>query len=114
VKYQAANTSEIHNFGGASADETRATRRDFGDMPIIVLTHAPRTPPPGITQQLQDQRTVAWEQMHNEIAAMSTHGVNEIVPRAGHLINYDRPEIVIDAIYQALAIAAGLQQKVTR
>ncbi|EIL92124.1 hypothetical protein UU9_02511 [Rhodanobacter fulvus Jip2] len=62
--------------------------------------------PKGITQQLQDQRTVMWEQMHNEIAAMSTHGVNEIVPRAGHLINYDRPEIVIDAIRQTLAIAA--------
>jgi pimeloyl-ACP methyl ester carboxylesterase len=105
-KYQAATTSEIHNFWGASADETRATRRDFGNMPIIVLTHAPYPPAKGITQQLQDQRTVMWEQMHNEIAAMSTHGVNEIVPRAGHLINYDRPEIVIDAIRQALAIAA--------
>jgi len=107
VKYQAANTSEIHNFwGGASADETRATRHNFGDMPIIVLTHAPYPPAKGITQQLQDQRTVMWEQFHNEVAAMSTHGVNEIVPRAGHLINYDRPEIVIDAIHQALVIAA--------
>ena len=107
AKYQAATTSEMHNFwGGASADETRATRRDFGDMPIIVLTHAPHAPAKGITQQLQDQRTVMWEQFQNEVAAMSTHGVNEIVPRSTHLINYDRPEIVIDAIHQALAIAA--------
>ena len=37
---------------------------------------------------------------------MSAHGVNELVPRTGHLIHYDRPEIVIDAIHQALAIAA--------
>jgi len=107
AKYQAATTSEMHNFwGGASADETRATRRDFGDMPIIVLTHAPHAPAKGITQQLQDQRTVMWEQFQNEVAAMSTRGVNEIVPRSTHLINYDRPEIVIDAIHQALAIAA--------
>lgn len=106
LKYQAAVASEIRSFYGASADQTRATRKDFGDMPIIVLTHAPQPPSKGVTQQLQDQRTVAWEQMHNEVAAMSTHGVNEIVPRAGHLINYDRPEIVIDAIHQALAIAA--------
>jgi hypothetical protein len=49
---------------------------------------------------------MVWEQMHNEVAAMSTHGVNWIVPRSGHTINYDRPEIVIDAIEQALAIAA--------
>jgi pimeloyl-ACP methyl ester carboxylesterase len=106
LKYQAAVASETQNFSGASADQTRATRKDFGDMPIIVLTHAPNHPVKGVTRQLQDQRTVTWEQMHNEIAAMSTHGVNEIVPRAGHLINYDRPEIVIDAIRQALAIAA--------
>lgn len=105
-KYQAAVASEARNFYGASADQTHATRKDFGDMPIIVLTHAPYPPFKGITQQLQDERTVTWEQMHNEVAAMSTHGVNEIVPRAGHLINYDRPEIVIDAIRQALAIAA--------
>jgi pimeloyl-ACP methyl ester carboxylesterase len=59
-----------------------------------------------MTPQEHAQRTIEWEQMHNEVAAMSTHGINEIVPRAGHLIQYDRPEIVIDAIRQALAIAA--------
>lgn len=106
LKYQAAVASELQNFRTASADQTRATRRDFGDMPIIVLTHAPYPRWKTLTQQEQDQRTVTWEQLHNEIAAMSTHGINEIVPRSGHLINYDRPEIVIDAIRQALAIAA--------
>ncbi|WP_426701510.1 alpha/beta fold hydrolase [Rhodanobacter sp. Col0626] len=106
LKYQAAFASESESFDGASADQTRATRRDFGDMPIIVLTHAPYPRSKTLTQQEQDQRTATWEQMHNEVAAMSTHGVNEIVPRAGHLINYDRPEIVIDAIHQALAVAA--------
>jgi pimeloyl-ACP methyl ester carboxylesterase len=106
LKYQAAVASERQSFYGVSGDQTRATRKDFGDMPIIVLTRAPHSRDKAETQQEQDQRTAAWEQMHNEIAAMSTHGVNEIVPRAGHLINYDRPEIVIDAIHQALAIAA--------
>jgi pimeloyl-ACP methyl ester carboxylesterase len=106
LKYQAAVASERQSFYGVSGDQTRATRRDFGGMPIIVLTRAPQPPGKDVTQQEQDQRTVAWEQMHNEVAAMSTHGVNEIVPRAGHLIQYDRPEVVIDAIRQALAIAA--------
>lgn len=106
LKYQTAVYSEYQAFNGVSADQTRATRRDFGDMPIIVLTRAPSPPRQELTQQELNQRTVAWEEMHNEVAAMSTHGINEIVPRSGHLINYDRPEIVIDAIRQALAIAA--------
>lgn len=106
LKSQKAHTSEEENFATVSADETRATRRDFGDMPIIMLTHAPRPAPKDLPQAMQDRRTMVWEQMHNEVAAMSTHGVNWIVPRSGHTINYDRPEIVIDAIEQALAIAA--------
>lgn len=36
---------------------------------------------------------------------MSTRGVNMIVPRTGHYVQYDRPEIVIDAVNQAVAIA---------
>jgi len=106
LKYQAAVASERQSFYGVSGDQTRATRRDFGDMPIIVLTHAPSPLAKNMTPQEHAQRTIEWEQMHNEVAAMSTHGINEIVPRAGHLIQYDRPEIVIDAIRQALAIAA--------
>lgn len=105
-KYQAAVASEYQAFYGASADQARATRRDFGDMPIIALTQSPRPPRPGRTQAEQDQRTVLLEAMHNEIAAMSTHGVNAVVPRSGHLVAYDRPEIVIDAIRQALALVA--------
>ena len=104
-KWQLANASEKKSVFDASADETRATRRDFGDMPIVVLTHAPHAWPKDWTQALQDRHTLVWEDMHNEIAAMSTHGVNEIVPRAGHYIQYDRPEIVIDAIEQAISIA---------
>lgn len=106
LKFQKASASEQANFATVSADETRATRRDFGDMPIIMLTHAPRPAPQGLPQAMQDRRTMVWEQLHNEVAAMSTHGANWIVPRSGHTINYDRPEIVIDAINQVLAIAS--------
>lgn len=105
LKWQLANASEKKSVFNASADETRATRKDFGDMPIIVLTHAPHPWPKDWTQALQDRHTLVWEDMHNEVAAMSTHGINEIVPRAGHYIQYDRPGIVIDAIDQVLSIA---------
>ncbi|HKT29361.1 alpha/beta hydrolase [Dyella sp.] len=105
LKWQSASASEKKSVFDASADETRTTRKDFGDMPIIVLTHAPHPWPKDWTQALQDRHTLVWEDMHNDLAAMSTHGVNEIVPHAGHYIQYDRPEIVIDAIDQVLSIA---------
>lgn len=111
LKWQLANASEKKSVFDASADETRATRKDFGDMPIIVLTHAPHPWPKDWTQALQDRHTLVWEDMHNEVAAMSTHGVNEIVPRSGHYIQYDRPEIVIDAIEQTMSIANSQSQQ---
>ena len=74
-------------------------------MPIIVLTHAPYPKSKDETQEQRNQRTLLWEDLHTQVAAMSTHGVNMIVPGSGHYVQYDRPEIVIDAVNQALAIA---------
>lgn len=111
ASWQSAALSERENIFYKSADETRATRRDFGDMPIIVLTHAPYPKAKDETQEIRDQRTLVWEQMHNEVAAMSTHGVNEIVSKTGHFIQLDRPQIVIDAIEQVMAIAKSQSQQ---
>ena len=103
--WQAAVASERQCVFYASADETRATRKDFGDMPIIVLTHAPHAKAADETQEQQNQRTLLWEDMHSQIAAMSTRGINAIVPSAGHYIQFERPQIVIDAVNQAIVIS---------
>lgn len=103
--WQAAAASERQSVFYASADETRATRKHFGDMPIIVLTHSPYPKAKDETQEERNERTLLWESLHLEIAAMSTRGVNEIVPNSGHYIQYDHPQVVIDAIDQALSIA---------
>lgn len=104
-KWQAAAASERESVFYASAQQTRATRKDFGAMPIIVLTHAPYPKGKDETQEQRNQRTLLWEDLHTQVAAMSTHGINIIVPRSGHFVQYDRPEIVIDAVNQAVAIA---------
>lgn len=111
LKWQQAQASELKNVFYASADQTRATRKDFGDMPIIVLTKAPRSRGKDETQELLDRRTLIWEDMHTQVAAMSTHGVNEIVPRSSHEIQGDRPGIVVEAIQQTLSIADDQAKK---
>jgi pimeloyl-ACP methyl ester carboxylesterase len=103
--WQAAFLSERENTPYTSAEQTRATRKQFGDMPIIVLTHAPHAKQQNETLEQADQRTLLWEDLHSQIAAMSTRGINIIVPNAGHYIQFDRPQIVIDAVIQAVAIS---------
>jgi hypothetical protein len=47
----------------------------------------------------------AFPKLHLDVSAMSTCGVNEIVPNSGHCIQYGRPQVVIDAVDQAVNIA---------
>jgi pimeloyl-ACP methyl ester carboxylesterase len=109
--WQAAFFSERQSTPYISAEQTRATRKIFGDMPIIVLTHAPHAKQQNETQEQGDQRTLLWEELHSQIAAMTTRGINIIVPNAGHYIQFDRPQIVIDAVNEAIAISRDRRTK---
>jgi pimeloyl-ACP methyl ester carboxylesterase len=107
ARWQAGELSEWENVFTTSADQTRATRKDFGDMPIIALTHSPYPVAKDETQDIRNQRTLLWEGFHNQVASMSTRGINIIVPNSNHYIQYDHPQVVIDAINQAVSIARG-------
>ena len=104
-RFQAAVASERENVFYASAEETRATRKDFGDMPLIVLTHSPYPKRDDETQDERYRRTLSWEGLHTRVAAMSSRGINIIVPNSGHYIQYDKPQVVIDAINQAIELS---------
>jgi len=110
VRWQATIASERESVAYASTDQTRATRKHYGNMPIIVLTHSPYPKAKDETQEIRNQRTLSWESLHLEVAAMSTRGVNEIVPNSGHYIQYDHPQVVIDAVNQVVAIAREERQ----
>jgi pimeloyl-ACP methyl ester carboxylesterase len=89
--------------------------RNYGDMPLIVLTATDMgSPPPEATPDFLAQGAAWIETMnlgHDELAALSTRGVNARVPGATHAIQLVKPQVVIDAIVavvaQARAAAAG-------
>ncbi|WP_158543551.1 alpha/beta fold hydrolase [Dyella solisilvae] len=102
-RWQAAVASERENVFYESAAEARGTRKDFGDMPIIVLTHSPFAKRSDETQDERNQRTLLWEDLHLQVAAMSSRGINVIVPNSTHYIQYDKPQVVIDAVRQVVS-----------
>jgi pimeloyl-ACP methyl ester carboxylesterase len=77
----------------------------FGDLPVIVLTAgmAQVTPDAAIREQLD----AIWVQLHDDLAAMSTQGRNEIVSGARHGIQDDRPAAVVDAVRELVEGARG-------
>jgi len=91
----------------ASSDEVAAARRPLGDMPLIVLTAANSPQPrPGKSAPAAETRRQLWRAMHDEIAALSMRGERRTVD-AGHAIQLQKPDVVIAAVAEVIAMARG-------
>jgi pimeloyl-ACP methyl ester carboxylesterase len=102
-----ATRSEIEQMPGASTEQLVASRRSYGDMPLIVLTRGDyeKGMPPGFTADDRAAMRSVWEAMHAEMAALSEKGEHRFVPAAGHYIQIDAPQAVIDAAAEVVAAA---------
>ena len=96
--------SEDEEAMGRGSDEVEASKRSYGDLPLIVLTST--TPDSGDINH-PDAGFIARSKvvmtMHDEIARLSTRGVNRAVPGASHQIEVSFPQAVIDAVDEVVA-----------
>jgi pimeloyl-ACP methyl ester carboxylesterase len=80
-------------------------KRNYGDLPLIVLTRTEFQPPldyPEAARAEIPAEEAAWNKGHDQLAALSTRGVNARVPGAPHFIHDAKPQVVIDAIEQVV------------
>ena len=93
---------------GAERDETRETVRiqaagtvegltPLPDIPLAVLTSMKPSPNPSYVNQTERGHQ-AWRDMHEEWAQRSTYAEHIVTIQAGHAIQEDQPQLVIDAI----------------
>jgi pimeloyl-ACP methyl ester carboxylesterase len=80
-----------------SAAQTAATG-SLGDTPLVVLSHDPATPQFDLPEDLVKPTNDAWEQMQEELTRLSARGKQIIATNSGHYIQFDRPDIVIEAV----------------
>lgn len=100
-----AVASEMQNVT-ESQREVQGRERSFGDLPLEVLTaanHGENQMPPTLRASMQ-QFEPAWRSAHIRIAALSTLGHYELVP-SGHYIQFDHPDVVIDAVEKVIRLA---------
>lgn len=90
--------------GLATLDQMDAARRSLGDMPLIVLTVGKFFPFPPESRAPAEAWRGYWHDGHEAIAALSTRGERRIID-AGHAIQIEKPEAVIAAIEEVLALA---------
>lgn len=92
-------------------DETLAeagTFRQLGNRPLCVLTSMAPLPAGALaamkmTPEQGRKFKDLWKKMHDEEAAWSTSNQHQLIPDAGHYIQFDRPAIVTAAINSVVA-----------
>jgi pimeloyl-ACP methyl ester carboxylesterase len=93
--------SEADTMWTATSDEADAGRYYYGDMPLIVLTaeDSYASLPAPARQAVSD----FWRKLHDEIAARAMHGGNRVIGRSSHMMMFDRPDAIIDAVKEVVA-----------
>lgn len=98
--------SERDNEDGATATQLRAARKSFGDLPLVYLTRGvspymiPGKPQSALNKAYEDEMLKS----HEEIAALSSRGVDYVVPGADHDIQVEKPRAVVDAVLAVVAL----------
>lgn len=80
-----------------------ALNPQFGDKPLIILTHGSMPLRPGDNPDQHMQNEDKWIAAHARLAALSTRGRHIVVPDSRHYIQINQPKAVIDAIEQTVA-----------
>jgi pimeloyl-ACP methyl ester carboxylesterase len=74
----------------------------LGDVPLIVLSHGKTQPMPGLSAEVNREYEQTWQQLQSELTAQSTQGKHIVAEQSGHYIQFDQPELVIDAIREVV------------
>lgn len=90
--------------GDASAEQLKAARRSYGDLPMVLLVRG--ISPYAVPGQPQSALNKATEAEHlamqKELAAYSTRSSVRVVPGAGHVIQDAKPAAVVQAVNEVL------------
>lgn len=84
----------------STLQQTRGVALPQTDTPLLVLSATAQDAleaPPAIREHFDDFKA-AWGEMQVELAQLSTNSRHVPVPEAGHYIQFDRPDVVIDEI----------------
>jgi pimeloyl-ACP methyl ester carboxylesterase len=101
--------AEIRRFPESAAQA--AQTGSLGDIPLAVLSHDPAKPSNDLPADLAKPTNEAWEKMQEELAHLSTRGTQTIAKNSSHYIQFDRPDMVIEAVRNVVEQARQQQSK---
>ena len=101
--YEAEHSQSVNYFSpderlSVSHQQERDAARNFGDMPLVVLSRDIWVDAPWRTAAEGRTYRDRWRAGQAELAARSSHGRFTVVPGSGHFVQKDRPDVVLAAI----------------
>lgn len=85
-----------------SAAQVRATGL-LGDLPLVVITRATGLKVvPNLPDDLSDKLDRVWQDIQMDLAGLSSNSTHIIATHAGHYIQAEEPQLVIDAILKVM------------
>lgn len=80
---------------------------DLGDTPLVVVTANQSGNQSGedVPDTVDAAFDAAWLRLQAELVGLSTRGTQVLATTGGHMVQFDEPETVIDAVLHALALA---------
>jgi pimeloyl-ACP methyl ester carboxylesterase len=90
--------AELEALEDTQAQVRSARAASLGDLPLVVLSHGQPASVPGMPDEVNRQYENAWQEMHIEIAGMSSQGRRIVAEKSGHMIHHEQPELVVEAI----------------
>jgi pimeloyl-ACP methyl ester carboxylesterase len=91
-----ANNPENVDFVG-SREQLRAIR-SLGDLPVVVLASGVFLRETPTRLQAGPRLHEMWQDLQYDLASLSSNSVYRVDEDSGHFIQWDRPEVVVDAI----------------
>ena len=76
--------------------------KGIGDKPLIVLTASPTSTDPMIPPTQQQDANRIHQELQRELLGLSTHSRQVIAAKAGHNIQREEPQLVIDAVIEVV------------
>jgi len=107
--YQRTMLSEFRGMRGSGSDQVAASRRAYGDLPLIVLTRDVANDA-GYTDDKNAAGHALLVTLHQEVAALSTRGQARVVPNADHYMQLTVPRVLVEAVRE-LAVAARVTMR---
>ncbi|KAF3362414.1 putative Hydrolase, alpha/beta fold family [Chlamydiales bacterium STE3] len=89
--------AELRDFT-ESLKQMKAKAHALFDTPLYVLSAGKVDPIPGFDQETMNLFLETWSKLQKKLAAQSKKGKNIVASESGHMIHWEQPELVIEAV----------------